>query len=283
MLRFVIAACAVTLASATPATANVADGVEKWRSGQYKEAVMLWLPPAARGDAHALFNLGLAARQGRGLPKDLARAEDFFRRAAAKGHNPARTYLGIFLARRGEDAKAIDLWRESAAAGDAHARYMLGIRLFNGDTIARDWPRAYAYMLLARNTGLRQATKALTRMDANMPPADRERGRAIADQILNGTAGSENVELAEAIVDGKTDTSGAAVTDTQEDPVPAITDDSPPRIAAAVRAAEIRDAGETTETGDRAAVETPIEIQAPPVPQAEPPADGPRRHRVQLA
>ncbi|MEM8826878.1 MAG: SPOR domain-containing protein, partial [Pseudomonadota bacterium] len=46
---------------------------------------------------------------------------------------------------------------------------------------------------------------------------------------------------------------------------------------------EIRDAGETTETDDRAAVETPIEIQAPPVPQAEPPADGPRRHRVQLA
>ncbi|MBV7256765.1 SEL1-like repeat protein [Pacificimonas sp. WHA3] len=189
------------LLGGVPATASVADGVEKWKAGAYKEAVMLWLPPAARGDAHALFNLGLAARQGRGLPKDLDRAEDFFRRAALKGHNPARTYLGIFLARRGEEKEAVELWQLAARSGDPHARYMLGIRLFNGDSVARDWPRAYAYMLIARNAGLRQATRALVKMNANMPAADREKGRALANELMGFGNAADGVTVDEAVSD----------------------------------------------------------------------------------
>ncbi|MGB7405531.1 MAG: SPOR domain-containing protein [Pacificimonas sp.] len=176
---------AIAAALATSAIANVADGVERWKAGDYKEAVILWLPAAARGDGHALFNLGLAHRQGRGVPKDLARAEDFFKRAAAKGHNPARTYLGIFLARRGETAEAVKLWRTAAAKGDPHARYMLGIRMFNGDGVKKDWPRAYAYMLTARNAGLRQAERALVKMDANLPPKIKAEGEALAERLMS--------------------------------------------------------------------------------------------------
>lgn len=185
-MKFAVA-IVLSLIIAAPVAASVADGVQKWKNGDYKEAVILWLPAAARGDAHALFNLGLAHRQGRGVPKDLARAEDFFRRAAAKGHNPARTYLGIFLARRDETQEAVRLWTLAARAGDAHARYMLAIRMFNGDAVKKDWPRAYAYMLLARNAGLRQASTALVKMDANMPPATRAEGKAVAERMMNGS------------------------------------------------------------------------------------------------
>lgn len=171
------------LLAAAPAGASVAEGVAEWRAGNYREAVLLWLPAAARGNPHALFNLGLAHRQGRGVPEDRDRAEDFFRRAAEKGHAPARTYLGILLARRGEEAEAIKMWRESAAAGDAHARYMLGIRHFNGRDVPKDLPRAYAYMTLADEQGLSQAERALARMETTLSEADKVRGRSLAAEL----------------------------------------------------------------------------------------------------
>ncbi len=179
---------------AGPAPASTKEGVEKWKQGAYKEAVMAWLPPAARGDANALFNLGLASRQGRGLPKDLEKAEDFFRRAAEKGHNPARTYLGIFLARKGQDEEAIRLWRQAQRAGEPYAHYMLGIKMFNGEGVKKDWPRAYAYMLVARNSGLAQAERAIVKMDANMPPAVREQGRKLADDMMAGRSDGGGAE-----------------------------------------------------------------------------------------
>ncbi len=254
-----VIAFALSLAIAAPVTASVADGVEKWKNGDYKEAVILWLPAAARGDAHALFNLGLAHRQGRGVPKDLDRAEDFFRRAAQKGHNPARTYLGIFLARRGEDAEAVRLWTLAARAGDPHARYMLAIRMFNGDSVQKDWPRAYAYMLMARNAGLPQATKALAKMNANMPPADREKGKALAEQMLTG---------------GNADKPMVTGTPRAADP-----DASPAARAAAVARAE----GTLPSPADRAApAERPIPTRVAAVPPAIAPQDV-TSYRVQLA
>lgn len=177
---FSLTAALLAAAIALPATANVEDGVEAWRAGDYREAVMLWLPAAARGNPHALYNLGLAYRQGKGVPADLSRAEDFFRRAAEKGHAPARTYYGILLAKRGEEAKALDMWQQSAAAGDRHARYMLGIRYFTGQGVPKDLPRAYAYMLLASNEGLTQAGRVLRRMNSELSEADRTAGRQLA-------------------------------------------------------------------------------------------------------
>lgn len=182
-MKTLLAILTACLLAAAPAAATVAEGVAEWRAGNHREAVLLWLPAAARGNPHALFNLGLAHRQGRGVPEDLDRAEDFFRRAAEKGHAPARTYLGIFLARRGEEAEAIRLWRESADAGDAHARYMLGMRYFNGRGVERDLPRAYAFMTLAKEQGLEQAERALGRMEAALGSADKTSGRAMAAEM----------------------------------------------------------------------------------------------------
>lgn len=186
-----LAALSVLPLGAFPASAQTAAeesddverGIAEWQAGDYRAAVMTWLPAAARGNAHALFNLGLAHRQGRGVPQDMGKAEDFFRRAAAKGHAPARTYVGIFLAKRGETAEAINLWQQSAREGDPYARYMLGVRYFNGKDLKKDVPRAYGYMLVASNAGLTQAGKALRRMDELVSPEERQAGERIAAQL----------------------------------------------------------------------------------------------------
>lgn len=174
------------LGLAVPAAAGVKEGVEKWQAGDHKAAVIEWLPFAAKGDPDALFNLGQAYKLGRGVPVDLAKAEDFYRRAAAKGHAPAQTNLGIVLAQRGDKVAAAELWQKAAEKRDARAQYMLGILYFNGDTLAKDWPRAYAYMLAANNAGLPQASRALDTMNANIPKADRDRGSQIAEAFFAG-------------------------------------------------------------------------------------------------
>ncbi len=182
-----LAAIALLLAMAPHATfAGVKEGVEKWQAGDYKAAVIEWLPQAAKGDPDALFNMGQAYKLGRGVAEDKDKAEDFYRRASDKGHAPAQTNLGIVLAQRGQKTEAANLWQQAAKKNDARAQYMLGVLHFNGDTLPKNWPLAYAYILQANNAGLAQAARALATMDANMPKADRDRGAQIADSFISG-------------------------------------------------------------------------------------------------
>ncbi len=180
MLR-TVAGTAFVMLLALPAAAGVKEGVEKWQAGDYKGAVIQWLPHAAKGDPDALFNMGQAYKLGRGVPMDAAKAEDFYRRAAEAGHAPAQTNLGILLAQRGDKAAAAELWKKAAAKRDARAQYMLGVLYFNGDTLPKNWPLAYAYMVRANNAGLPQAARALQTMNANIPKVDRDRGSQMAD------------------------------------------------------------------------------------------------------
>jgi uncharacterized protein len=184
MSRFQLALIALVMAA--PAMAGVKEGVEKWQAGDHKGAVVEWLPHAAKGDPDALFNLGQAYKLGRGVPMDKAKAEDFYRRAADKGHAPAQSNLGIVLAQRGAKAEAVQLWRKAAEKRDARAQYMLGVLHFNGDTVVKDWPLAYAYMLQASNAGLPQAARALSTMAANLSPADRDKGAELAGAMGAG-------------------------------------------------------------------------------------------------
>jgi cell division septation protein DedD len=174
------------LVLAAPAAAGVKEGVEKWQSGDHKGAVVEWLPFAAKGDPDALFNLGQAYKLGRGVPMDKAKAEDFYRRAADKGHAPAQSNLGILLAQRGDKAGAAQLWLKAAEKREPRAQYMLGVLHFNGDTVEKNWPLAYAYMLQANAAGLPQAARALATMTTNMTPADRDKGAQLASSMGSG-------------------------------------------------------------------------------------------------
>lgn len=49
---------------------------------------------AARGDAHGLYDLGLAYAKGELVPKDVQRARKLLERALNAGYTRARTALG---------------------------------------------------------------------------------------------------------------------------------------------------------------------------------------------
>src|SRR5688572_33336966 len=85
-------------AMALPAAAqSVREGIEAWQKGDTAGAVAIWRPLAEKGDADAAFNLGQAYRLGKGVPIDLAKAQDWLDRAARQGHVDAQATLGLLL------------------------------------------------------------------------------------------------------------------------------------------------------------------------------------------
>jgi cell division septation protein DedD len=183
----IVAAAAIMIGG--PAAAGVKEGVEKWRGGDYKAAVTEWLPFAARGDADALFNMGQAYKLGRGVAKNEAIAQDYYRKAATRGHAPAQEKLGITLYAQPETKAEGIRWLEQAAKhNQPRAQYVLGVAHFNGDAAPRNWPLAYAYMLRASNGGVPQAVAALNTMNANISVNDRAKGEEIAARMAAGQA-----------------------------------------------------------------------------------------------
>ncbi len=176
----------IALFSALPAAASVSTGVQKWNARDWSGAVEEWVTPAARGDADALFNLGQAYKLGRGVAPDLAVAQDYYRRAAAKGHVGAAANLGISLYQDGRKTEALGHLREAADKGDSRAAYVIGVATFNGDGAPRNQTLGYAYMLRAREGGLAQAEAQAARMATILSAAERSRGEAAAAALAAG-------------------------------------------------------------------------------------------------
>lgn len=166
--------------AATPALADVKTGVDAWEAGDFAQAVAEWRPLAVAGDPDAQFNLAQAYKLGRGVPQDLNIAEDWYRKAAQKGHVQAEDNLGLILFQNNKRQEAMPWIRKSADRGEPRAQYVLGTAMFNGDLAEKDWPRAYALMTRSAAQGITQATTSLAQMDKYLSDADRTKGIALA-------------------------------------------------------------------------------------------------------
>jgi len=173
----------LAFALAQLAMADVKAGVDAWNRGDFKHAVDVWRADAIAGDADAQFNLGQAYKLGRGVPVDLVMAEGWYRKAALQGHRQAEDNYGLALFQNGKQAEALPWLQKSADRGEPRAQLVLGTMLYNGDGVARDWPRAYALIVRANAQGLPQATTVLAQMDQYIPTDDRQHGLELARQM----------------------------------------------------------------------------------------------------
>lgn len=183
---------------ASPAQADVKDGVDAWGNGDFTRAVVEWQGPAAAGDPDALFNLAQAYRLGRGVEIDNNRARQLYEQAAKQGHLKAADNFGLMLFQDGEQNKAMPLIRAASDRGDPRAQYVLGLSHFNADFAQRDWVRAYALMTLANGSGLPQAGDALAQMDKYIPAAQRSQAQSLARELEEGAKAQRSAELAAA-------------------------------------------------------------------------------------
>ncbi len=177
---FVLGAIIAVGGTAVPALADTNTGFQLWNKGDYYGAVAEWRPAAIAGDPIAQYNLARAYQLGRGVPVDLKMAETWFGKAAAQGHQPSRDNYGLILFQNGDRATAMPYIEEAAGRGDPRAQYVIGTALFNGDTVKKDWVRAYAMMTRASAAGIGAASSSLAQMDKYVPLDQRQRGLALA-------------------------------------------------------------------------------------------------------
>ena len=192
------AALAVACATAAPARADVKDGVDAWARGDYDSAVAQWQGPAGKGDPDAMFNMGQAYKLGRGVPKDLAKAEGFYARAAQKGHVRAADNYGILLFQTGRQGEALPWLNAAADRGEPRAMYILGIAAYNGDYAPKDLVRAYALMTRSAQTGLQQAVNSLAAMNEAIPLDQRQQAVALAGDMDRKAAAARASEMGSA-------------------------------------------------------------------------------------
>jgi Sel1 repeat/TIR domain len=112
---------------------------------------------AAKGDASAMFNLGVLYHNGQGVAQDYVKAREWYEKAAAKGDASAMFNLGL-LYHNGfgvaqDYAKAREWYEKAAAKGQASAMFNLGLLYHNGHGVAQDYARAREWFGKAADEG----------------------------------------------------------------------------------------------------------------------------------
>ena len=122
-MRTLFTALTALMLFATPVVAGAAeeeckDGLAAYGTGDYQKAYRLFYPLAYLGVANAQVMLGYMYRKGQGVPKDDAKAVQWYRDAAKRGHTLAQYAHGVMY-NNGygipkDDAKAFYWYRRAA-------------------------------------------------------------------------------------------------------------------------------------------------------------------------
>lgn len=116
---------------------------------------------ALNGNHDAEFELGAMFEHGDGVGKDLAKAREWYEKAATAGNRQAAFNLGM-LYRNGEGmeeniAVARRWFIRASDAGDVRAAYQLGQMSYLGRGAEQDYNKALQYYLKAAKGGLADA------------------------------------------------------------------------------------------------------------------------------
>lgn len=118
-------------------------------------------------DPGAMFRLAARYEDGRGVPRDMAKAIALYREAAEQGCAPAQTYLGVIYDKgRGvppDDAEAIKWYRLAADNGEAQSQFNLGVFLVTGRGTAKNEKEGWDWIRRAAQGGHEGARAALKR------------------------------------------------------------------------------------------------------------------------
>ena len=129
-----------------PVTPQPAPPVTSQPAPPVRSALEPYETAAAKGDASAMFNLGLLYENGQGVAQDYAKAREWYEKAAANDNASAMFNLGLLYARGDgvaqDYAKAHEWYEKAAAKGDAEAMFNLGLLYARGSGVARDYAKA---------------------------------------------------------------------------------------------------------------------------------------------
>lgn len=258
---------------------QVKSGAAAWEAGNYARALSIWRPLALAGDAYAQYNLAQAYRLGRGVQTDEKVAQDWYYKAALQDHTQAQANYGLLLFQNGDRKGGLPWLQKAADKGDARAQYVVGTALFNGDTMQKDWVRAYALMTRAAAAGLPPAVTSLSEMDKYMSLQQRQQGTALARELERQTALAMADDRADELVRAAPVKQVAAATPRPAPPAPSRPAARPAAVVAPVPVPPSALPSPTY------AAAVPVAKPAPPKPAARPaptPTGGDGGWRVQV-
>lgn len=131
-------------------------GLESAKAGDYETAFECFLASAQQDYSKAQFNTGVCYERGRGVRKDLRKAVQYYRHAAAAGHRQAQ-YRCAKLLLNGcghsdtNAATARSLLHKAAAAGLTEAQLYLGVVL--SEEVESDRGECVQYFRMAAESG----------------------------------------------------------------------------------------------------------------------------------
>ncbi|MCR5257749.1 MAG: TIR domain-containing protein [Desulfovibrio sp.] len=137
---------------------------------------------AAQGDAEAQHALGCMHSKGLGAPKNSAKAFQWWEKAAVQGHARAQCRLGwCHFFGQGvpkDPARALEWYEKAAAQGDAEAQCSLGWMYLQGIGVPKDLAKAREWYLKAAAQGDARAEHILGWMYAQGRGVERDDAKA---------------------------------------------------------------------------------------------------------
>ena len=151
--------CESEATSQDTAEADLQKGLDAYNAEEYATAFSILTPFAEAGDADAQYMLGKMYYNGKGVDKDDAEAEKWYRLASEQGYAAAQYGLGrMYKSGNGVEkdiTEAVKWYILAAEAGNADAQFRLGFMYSLGkqEGVERDNVEAVKWYILAAESG----------------------------------------------------------------------------------------------------------------------------------
>lgn len=150
------------------------------------DAVGWYEGAAAAGDRSAMLKLAAMVHDGRGTQKNLKRTASLYQRAIDAGSVSAATALGKMY-RDGDGVrrdyrKAFGLFKFAAEKGDPNALLGMGSMYWHGRGVERDDAKAFALWMVASEAGVSAAADKLDKYRKRLRDPDYEKAKKLAKE-----------------------------------------------------------------------------------------------------
>ncbi len=189
MQRLLIAGAAMLLLANSPRE----DALALIEQGRMGEAIGLIRQAADAGDVEAMTFLGMSYESGRDVEADLAKAAEYYAKAATEGDAYAQWRLGVLIDTQkteGSAEQAVELFRKAADQGNTDAMASLAVMYAAGKGIAQDLAEARRYYELAARNGNPRGLQGLGVLYLNGEGVPQSKVEALAHWLVALSAGN---------------------------------------------------------------------------------------------
>ncbi|MCW8131077.1 MAG: SEL1-like repeat protein [Planctomycetota bacterium] len=143
-----------------------------------KEGLGMLEESARAGESTAMWALGYASENGLGVPKDEAKAREWYEKAARLGSREGMEMLGKSLYRAKEYADAFGWLLKAAEAGKETSMTFVGYALVAGEGVPKDLARGIEWYRKAADAGETVAARNLGNLYLNGQGVPKDPGKA---------------------------------------------------------------------------------------------------------